>query len=431
VSVNTRNLAAVALAEVVGGGRSLTAALEKHLPEVADPRERAFVQALCYGVVRDYPRLRFLLDRLARKPIHDLEIHMLALIGLHQLRAMQVKAHAAVSETVGAARRKPWAKPLLNAVLRNYLRHDRELEASAERSEEAGTAHPQWLIERLRCDWPEHWQRLLRENNLHPPMTLRVHAGRCDRESYLDLLGAAGLPAEMCPHSPVGITLAAPVAVDALPRFAQGWVSVQDEAAQLAALLLDAYPRQRVLDVCAAPGGKTAHLLETCPGPLDLVAVDVDGERIQRLRENLARQGLHATLVTGDARSPRDWWDGRPFDRILLDAPCSATGVIRRHPDIKLLRQPCDIDAVVALQRAILEAVWPLLKTGGILLYATCSVLRSENEDQIARFLQDYADAEEIPIEAEWGIPVAHGRQILPGESRMDGFYYARLRKRA
>jgi 16S rRNA (cytosine967-C5)-methyltransferase len=429
--MNTRNLAAIALAEVLGGGRSLTTALEKHLPDVTNRRDRAFVQSLCYGVVRDYPRLRFLLDRLARKPIRDLEVRMLALIGLHQLRAMQVKPHAAVSETVEAARRKPWAKPLLNAVLRNYLRHDRELEEAAEHSEEAGTNHPQWLIERLRYDWPESWQRLLRENNLHPPMTLRIHIGRCDRDTYLELLGAAGLSARACHHSPVGITLATPVMVDALPRFAQGWVSVQDEAAQLAALLLDARPRQRVLDVCAAPGGKTAHLLETCPGPLDLVAMDVDGERMRRLQENLARQGLHATLVTGDARSPRDWWDGRRFDRILLDAPCSATGVIRRHPDIKLLRQPGDIDALVALQRSILEAVWPTLKAGGILLYATCSVLRSENEDQIARFLRGFPDAEEIPIEAEWGIPVTHGRQVLPGESRMDGFYYARLRKRA
>lgn len=430
MSINTRNVAAAALAEVVGGGRSLTAALERHLPGVADPRDRAFVQSLCYGVARDYPKLRFLLERLTHKSIRDLEIRLLALIGLHQLRAMQVKPHAAVAETVEAARHKPWAKPLLNAVLRNYLRHDRELEASAERSEEGRTAHPQWLIERLRRDWPESWQRLLRENNLHPPMTLRVHAGHCDRDTYLELLGATGLAARACRHSPVGITLESPVAVDALPRFAQGWVSVQDEAAQLAAPLLDARPRQRVLDVCAAPGGKTAHILETCPGPLDLVAVDVDGERMQRLRENLVRQELHATLVTGDARVPRDWWDGRRFDRILLDAPCSATGVIRRHPDIKLLRQPRDIDAVVVLQRSILEAVWPLLQAGGVLLYATCSVLRAENEDQIARFLKDFADAEEIPIEADWGIAVRHGRQVLPGESQMDGFYYARLRKR-
>lgn len=429
MSLNTRTLAAAALNEVVVDRRSLTTALGKRLPGIPDTRDRAFVQSLCYGVLRTYQTLEFLLGRLALKPIRDPEVKMLALIGLHQLRSMNVKPHAAVSETVDAAGRKRWAKPLLNALLRNYLRQKEQLEIQATQDSAARSAHPQWLRERLAADWPDAWEELLRQNNLPPPMTLRVNALRCDRNEYLARLAEAGIEARPCSHSPMGITLETPMPVEALPGFAGGWVSVQDEAAQLAAQLLGAKPGERILDVCAAPGGKTLHILELCQGAADVVAVDIDSDRVSRIRENLAREKLTATVTTGDARSPQDWWDGRPFNRILLDAPCSATGVIRRHPDIKLLREPRDIETLTALQAGILDAVWPLLKPGGTLLYATCSVVLAENDPQIGRFLSTHRDADALSLLANWGTPLRHGRQILTGDSGMDGFFYARLRK--
>ncbi|QJD29142.1 16S rRNA (cytosine(967)-C(5))-methyltransferase RsmB [Methylococcus geothermalis] len=431
MTANTRTLAAAALYDVVVDRHSLTAALGKRLPSLPDARDRAFVQSLCYGVLRAFEPLDFLLGRLALKPIRDQEIRLLALIGLHQLRSMNVKPHAAVSETVEAAGRKSWAKPLLNAILRSYLRRKEELESRALQDPVGRDAHPAWLRERLAADWPEHWESLIQQNNLPPPMTIRVNPLQEDRAGYLERLAEAGIGALPCRHSPLGLTLESPVPVEALPGFADGRVSVQDEAAQLAATLVAAEPGERVLDICAAPGGKTLHMLELCHGKLEVVAVDVDAERCSRIRENLERERLSATVVAGDARSPESWWDGRPFDRILLDAPCSATGVIRRHPDIKRLREPRDLDALSGLQGAIFEAAWPLLKPGGVLVYATCSVIRAENERQVGHFLEAHGDAAELLLTAEWGIPLSHGRQILTGESGMDGFFYARLRKAA
>ncbi|CAI8808159.1 16S rRNA (cytosine(967)-C(5))-methyltransferase RsmB [Methylococcus capsulatus] len=429
MTAKSRTLAAAALHDVVVDRHSLTWALGKRLPSLPDARDRAFVQSLCYGVLRAFETLDFLLGRLATKPIRDPEIRLLALIGLHQLRSMNVKPHAAVSETVEAAGRKSWAKPLLNAILRNYLRRKEELESRALQDPESRDAHPAWLRDRLAADWPEQWETLVQQNNLPPPMTLRVNPLMNDRAGYLARLTEAGIAARPCRHSPWGLTLGSPVPVDALPGFAEGRVSVQDEAAQLAAPLVGAEPGERVLDLCAAPGGKTLHMLELSRGDIEAVAVDSDAERCARIRENLERERLSAAVVTGDARSPESWWDGRPFDRILLDAPCSATGVIRRHPDIKLLRQAVDLDTLNELQAAILTAAWPLLKPGGILVYATCSVIRAENEAQMSRFLEAHDDAAELPPPAAWGIPLRHGRQILTGESGMDGFYYALLRK--
>jgi len=426
--LNTRLVAARVLARVFEG-LSLTVALDAVLPDLVLAKDRAFVQALTFGVLRQFYKLDFILAQLLDKPIKDPEIKALALSGLYQLAFMRVKSHAAVSETVTAARKKAWAKPLLNGLLRNFQRHQERLLGSCQSDACAANSHPNWLIHRIRQDWPGQASQILAENNRQAPMVLRVNKRRTDRGHYLQLLADQGVGAEAGQFSPASIVLENPVPVEKLPAFADGWVSVQDGAAQLAAGLLAAAPGQRVLDVCAAPGGKTAHILETQPLLQELVAVDVDPQRIRRVDDNLQRLGLHATVLVGDAANPQSWWDGRAFDGILLDAPCSATGVIRRHPDIKLLRKPADIDLLQAAQKKILEAVWPLLAPGGRLLYATCSVLKQENECQIAGFLATHADAKELPVLADWGDARPHGRQILTGEGDMDGFYYALLKK--
>jgi 16S rRNA (cytosine967-C5)-methyltransferase len=411
-------------------GQSLTAALDNALQTIESGKDRAFIQALCYGVCRQYHRLDFILGQLLDKPLKDMDVKALALVGLYQLKFMRVKPHAAVSETVLAARKKPWAKSLINAVLRTYLREQETLEQKADNEQTAAVvSHPAWLIKQIEQDWPEQAQRILSENNLQPPMVLRVNLARTNRDHYLQALTEQDIAAEAVDFCPSAIILDKPVQVELLPGFGEGLVSVQDTAAQLAAGLLDARPGHRVLDVCAAPGGKTAHILESQPQLKELVAVDIDESRMQRVSENLQRLGLQAKLVVGDAANPEKWWDGKLFDRILLDAPCSALGVIRRHPDIKLLRRAEDIESLQALQKAILQAVWPLLSPGGLLIYATCSILKQENERQVQAFLADHGNAVELPIVADWGSAGKCGRQILTGDSAMDGFYYARISK--
>jgi 16S rRNA (cytosine967-C5)-methyltransferase len=427
--LNTRLIAARALSRVLQDGQSLTAVLESALQPVESSKDRAFIQALCYGVCRSYHRLDFILSELLDKPLKDQDVKALALVGLYQLKYMRVKAHAAVSETVLAARKKPWAKALVNALLRSYLRKQDSLEQKADNVQYAAMSHPGWLIRQIEQDWPQQAQQILEENNQQPPMTLRVNLTRISRDQYLQQLSAQGIAALAVDFCPSAIILDKPSIVDALPGFAEGLVSVQDTAAQLAAELLSAQPGHRVLDVCAAPGGKSAHILECQPHVRELVAVDIDESRMQRVRENLSRLRLSASLVVGDAANPQGWWDGQLFDRILLDAPCSALGVIRRHPDIKLLRKAEDIKPLQALQLNILQAVWPLLAPGGILLYATCSIVKQENEQQIKIFLAEHSDAAELPFDAVWGVAGSHGRQIITGESAMDGFYYARLGK--
>lgn len=428
--MNTRWLAARVVADVLKNGLSLTVALDAALPRLESGKDRAFVQALCYGVLRYFHRLDFILARLLDRPLKDEEIKALALLGLYQLAFMRVKSHAAVAETVAAAAKKSWAKPLLNALLRRYLRERDSLDRQAEASPSAAVSHPNWLIKRIQQDWPEQSEQILAENNRQPPMVLRVNLAKITRERYLQLLTQQELGAAAMPACPSAVLLEKPAPVEIVPGFVDGWVSVQDAAAQWAAGLLAVEPGQRVLDVCAAPGGKTAHSLEMQPGLRELVAVDIDPMRLKRVEETLRRLGLAATLRLGDAGKPAEWWDGQPFERILLDAPCSATGVIRRHPDIKLLRKPGDIESLQTLQQIILEAVWLLLAPGGRLLYATCSVLKQENEQQIERFLTTHADAEVLPIIADWGRARPFGRQILVGDSGMDGFYYALLVKR-
>ena len=424
---NPRAAAVAVLVQVIAQGQSISNLLPqglKHLP----PERRALAQELCYGTLRWLPRLEFVLDSLLDKPLKakDVDVQVLALIGLYQLGFMQIPPHAAVSETVAITDelKKTWAKGLINALLRRYQREQSLLQGKLEQDPVASSAHPAWLLELLQRDWPQDWQAIITANQQRPPMTLRVNRRHQSRDAYQQALLAEGLEANPSAHAPDALTLARPAMVEQLPGFAQGKVSVQDAAAQLAALLTEPQPGMRVLDACAAPGGKTGHLLESCPD-IELVALDVDAGRLERVQQNLTRLGLAATLKVGDAAQPDGWWDGLPFDRILLDAPCSASGVIRRHPDIKLLRRAEDIPQLATLQADILNALWSLLKPGGMLVYATCSVLAAENHQQLARFLGAHADAMEKRIDAQWGMATTIGRQILPNQDGMDGFYYA------
>ena len=427
--MNTRLIAAKVLTSVIRDGQSLTAALNNTLGVVESDKDRAFIQALCYGVCRNFHRLDYILSQMLDKPLKDLDVKALALIGLYQLKFMRVKSHAAVSETVLAARKKPWAKALINALLRSYLRGQEGFEQKADNVKSALVSHPDWLIQQIEQDWPIQAQQIFQQNNEQPPMALRVNLANISQDQYLQKLRDQGIEAEAVSFCRSAILLNKPAVVDILPGFNEGWVSVQDTAAQLAAELLDVQIGHRVLDVCAAPGGKAAHILEHQPKVRELVAVDIDKLRLQRVNDNLQRLKLSAKLIVGDASKPEDWWDGQLFDRILLDVPCSALGVIRRHPDIKLLRRAEDISTLQVLQQRIMTAVWPLLAPGGIMLYATCSILKQENEQQIEAFLATNANAIEVPINADWGLVRRYGRQILTGESAMDGFYYALIRK--
>jgi 16S rRNA (cytosine967-C5)-methyltransferase len=420
--------------KVLYDGQSLTTALDQAFANIDSAKDKAFIQALCYGVCRYFHRLDFILSELLDKPLKDKEIKTLTLAGLYQLAYMRVKPYAAVSETVLAANKKPWAKAVINAILRNYLREQANLELKANSAETAATSHPAWLVERIRQDWPDQAQDIMLQNNQQPPMALRVNLAKVSLDDYIKCLVEQNISGNLVDCCPSAIILQRPVAVELLPGFADGLVSVQDTAAQLAAQLLDPQAGQRVLDICAAPGGKTSHILEMQPQLQELVAVDIEAGRMAQVQDNLQRLGLQATLKTGDASQPSAWWDGQVFDRILLDAPCSATGVIRRHPDIKLLRRAEDIAQLALVQQAILQSAWTMLASGGMLLYATCSIFKQENEQQIASFLANHPDATEQALPnadagTTWGIAGRHGRQILTGDAAMDGFYYALLRK--
>ncbi|WP_421556324.1 16S rRNA (cytosine(967)-C(5))-methyltransferase RsmB [Pseudomonas kitaguniensis] len=430
--MNPRLAAAKALAAVLNGKASLNSSLPTQMDKVED-RDRGFTQDLAFGTARWQPRLSALAAKLLQKPFKaaDADVEALLLVGLYQLLYTRVPAHAAIGETVGCAEKlkKPWAKALLNAVLRRAQRESDALLAELEHDPVVRTAHPRWLQKSLKAFWPEQWEAICAANNAHPPMILRVNRRHHRRDAYLQLLSAAGIAATPCVFSADGIVLDAASDVRSLPGFAEGWVSVQDEAAQLAADLLDLAPGQRVLDACCAPGGKTCHILEVEKDLAGVVAVDLEAKRLVRVRENLARLGLSADLIAADGRDTATWWDGKPFQRILLDAPCSATGVIRRHPDIKLTRQADDIAALAALQGELLDALWPTLEVGGILLYATCSTLPTENTEVIAAFLARTSGARELDLATAAGIKQPHGRQLLAQEGGHDGFYYAKLIK--
>ena len=426
--MNPRLAAAKALAAVLNGKASLNSSLPTQMDKVED-RDRGFTQDLAFGTARWQPRLSALAAKLLQKPFKaaDADVEALLLVGLYQLLYTRVPAHAAIGETVGCADKlkKPWAKALLNAVLRRAQRESEALLAELEHDPVVRTAHPRWLQKSLKAFWPEQWEAICAANNAHPPMILRVNRRHHSRDAYLGLLAQAGIAATPCIYSQDGIILEAAADVRSLPGFAEGWISVQDEAAQLAADLLDLAPGQRVLDACCAPGGKTCHILEAEPKLAGVVAVDLEAKRLVRVRENLARLGLSAELIAADGRDTATWWDGKPFQRILLDAPCSATGVIRRHPDIKLTRQPDDIAALAVLQGELLDALWITLEVGGILLYATCSTLPTENTEVIEAFLARTPGARELDLATTAGIKQPHGRQLLAQEGGHDGFYYA------
>ncbi len=425
-----RALAARAVAEVLAGA-SLDTALDSAQRKL-NQTDRALLQQLAFGVLREWRLLEYLVRSLTREPPQPAALAALLAVGIYQLRSLRVPAYAAVSSTVAASQalELPRARGLVNAVLRRYQREREALEAQLPKSPALRSSHPDWLVRQLGVDWPQCWSSVLAANNLPAPLWLRVNRQRTDRDAYLAQLRVLGLEAVASARAPQALALVQPVPVAALPGFADGLVSVQDAAAQLAAALLQTQAGQRVLDTCAAPGGKTAHLLELCP-TLELLALDVDAVRLQRVAETLSRLALHATTRCGDAAQPKDWWDQRPFDRILLDAPCSGSGVIRRHPDIKWLRRASDIPKLAARQLGLLRALWPLLKPGGRLLYATCSTLTAENDAVIGAFVAGQRGARVTPVNADWGEATRHGRRIAPGMEGMDGFYYSVLLKRS
>ena len=423
-----RAAAARAVAAVLDG-RALDAA-------VADARRRAgpadgpLVQQLAYGAVRYWYRLEPVIAARQQRPLkrRDQDLRALLVVALYELLDMRTPPHAAVDAAVAATRAlgKGWASGLANGILRRVLRESDALAGTGDPAHDHGW--PPWLAERVAGDWPDDWSAIAASGTARAPMTLRVHAGRQSTAQYRERLTAVGIEAEPHPHAPAALTLARPVPVDALPGFADGDVSIQDAAAQLAAPLLMPVSGCRVLDACAAPGGKTGHIAELGP-PGDLVAVERDADRAGELETGLARLAVQARIKVADAGDVASWWDGQPFDRILLDVPCSGTGVIRRHPDIRLLRRPSDIDALMTAQDALLGALWPLLAPGGMLVYTTCSILRCENADRVRRFLDRESSASAEAIVAEWGRADGPGRQVLPGEYGMDGFFYACLRR--
>jgi 16S rRNA (cytosine967-C5)-methyltransferase len=413
-----QRLAADTLAEVLGG-TALHQALPRRLAELATAGERGALQDIVYGSLRQLGRLDAWLDALLERPLTDPELGWLLRVALYQLAWTRAPAHAVVHNAVDAAG-PGWRRGLTNAVLRNFQRRRAGLESMANARPAARWSHPDWWIARLQADHPGDWQAILEAGLMHPPFTLRVNVRHGDVADYLQRLAEAGLAARQT--GPDAVTLERAVPVHALPGFDAGAVSVQDAGAQWAARLLDAQPGTRVLDACAAPGGKTGHILERAD--VDLVALDADPARLARVQDNLDRLGRRATVTEGDAAQPDTWWDGRPFDRILADVPCSASGVVRRNPDIKWLRRPEDIPRFAARQAAMLDVLWRLLAPGGTLLYATCSVFREENDGQVGAFLSRHAeDAVQCPLPA----PLSGG--VLLPDAEHDGFFYALLRK--
>jgi len=428
--MNVRAIAAKVLNQVVEKGQSLSQAIPAIQQELS-PKDKALVQMLCYGVLRTLPRLDFFCRSLMKKPLtgKQRELHFLILVGMYQLLYTRIPSHAAVGETVNGAKalKKPALKGMINGVLRNFLREQDTLIEKADQQPALLYCHPSWLVKRLQAAYGEQKAaQIMDDNNQQAPMWLRVNSRFHDRAQYLELLKAQDKAAEISEFNDNALCLEKACDVYQLPGFEQGWVSVQDGAAQLAAHYLDAQPNDLVLDACSAPGGKTVHTLELQPELKQMVAVDFDDKRLLRVKDNLQRLNLQATVIHGDASKPDEWWSGEQFDRILCDAPCSATGVIRRHPDIRWLRRDSDINELVSLQQQILQALWQKLKPGGVLLYATCSILPDENDLQVDAFLAATPDASLIPLSQQGPMT---SRQILPNEQKMDGFYYAKLQK--
>ena len=436
-AASARSLSTYAVARVLGEGVTLDAALKDALA-AADAKLHPSVRSLSYGAVRGYYRHEALLGMLLMQPVRSLDFLVRALlsVALYELEDERTPEYAVVDAAVQTAKATDAARAsgLINAVLRRYLRERKTLDAQIAARPATRHAAPIWLSDRLRADWPVRWTQLLAASDAQAPMWLRVNSRRATAEEYLHRLEMAGIGARASEKIPQAIALDSPCDVHALPGFAEGVVSVQDLGAQCVAFPLGLAPNQRVLDACAAPGGKTTLIAEREPNLAKLVAVDIDPQRLTRVRENLSRGMLGADVICGDAADPAPWWDGVPFDRILLDAPCSGLGVIRRHPDIRLRKSPSEIDKLPALQIKLLRATWNLLAPGGRLVYVTCTVTRSENRDCIGAFVGSTPGARVVPAAAWAGWPVLgeadeFGRQILPGEAGADGFYYAALTK--
>lgn len=427
---NCRFIAATLVADVLQGN-SLTKSLSRltvHYPTLST-RDHALLQMIAYGVCRYYPQLMFVLNQLLNKPLkeNEIKVRALMLVGLFQLMYMRIPVHASIYETVAAAHdlKKPWSRSLINAVLRNYLRSQETLQKQIAQHESAQYAHPEWLIAAIKRAWPRHWESILRANNQQPPLSVRVNAAKMSRHDYIKAYGG-----EPIHETVAGVLLDSNLSPEKIPGLKEGFVSVQDASAQYAATLLALAPHQRVLDACAAPGGKLTHILELEPTLAYCLAIDNDQQRVARIHENLKRVAVHADVICTDAMDTASYAHGESFDRILCDAPCSATGVIRRHPDIKILRQQKDISANAKQQLQLLNALWPLLKKEGVLLYVTCSILPEENVDVIKKFLAEHEDAKPWQFELGLGEACDLGWQILPTERyNCDGFYYARLRK--
>lgn len=423
---SVRVLATQALQKVIEDQQSLSQCLPPIQAQCAK-KDQALLQELVFGTCRWYFALAQQIDSLLERPLPKRMKHARTLmaLGAYQLQFMRIPAHAALHETVEAAEalNLKQLKGLINAILRKISRSEVASITTAHRQ-----SHPQWMQDKLSHNWPTYAEAIFAANNDYPPMTLRVNRQQISRNDYLEQLRASGIEAHACVYAETGIQLESPCPVETLPGFGEGLASVQDEAAQLCTLLLDLQDRQRVLDACAAPGGKTCSILES-NASLSVLALDADATRSQRISENLERMKLSCEVKISPAEQLENWWDGKPFERILLDAPCSATGVIRRHPDIKLLRREQDIVQLAALQLKILQELWKTLASGGKLLYATCSVFPQENSRIIERFLKQEASAKLNPIGADWGVDTGFGRQLFPHQKGHDGFFYACLEK--
>ena len=429
--IPVRLAATQVLNQLLRGQGSLSSLLGPMQIQVAD-QDKPLLQELCFGTCRYYSQLIIFSGLLLDKPLRnkDTDIHALILLGLYQLIHTRIPDHAAISATVEITRslKKEWASKLVNGVLRQFQRDKKSLEQIAAQQKTFQSNHPLWLEGMLSKYWPDQWPSIIQANQSHPPFCLRINTQKISRDEYIVILAELNIHASPTRFSPYGIRLENPCNPNKLPLFAEGLISVQDESAQLSADLLNLESGLRVLDACCAPGGKTGHMLEL-QSDLQVTALDLEERRLQRVRENLQRLKIDADVICGDGTQPETWWNGEQFDRILLDAPCSATGIIRRHPDIKILRQPDDITKMAEIQITLLQKLWPLLKPGGILLYATCSIMPKENTSIIEQFLAMQSDATEDKMMADWGIEQTCGRQLFPQTDGHDGFYYARLLK--
>jgi 16S rRNA (cytosine967-C5)-methyltransferase len=424
----SQQIAAEAIGQVFAG-RNLGVVLESLFARYSNitPQQRAVAQDLSYGTLRFYGAIEALLDQLLQKPLEDAKLQCLLLVAIYQLQYDKAASHTVVDQAVRAASqsKKTWAKGLVNGVLRNFLRQQPELVANLKDNEFATYSYPAWWVTKLKYQYPDNWQSMLEAGNQHPPMTLRVNQRQISVADFVSKLEAEGIVSQALGAN--AVTLDKPIPVDRIPGFSAGEASVQDYAAQVAGYALDLKDGQRVLDACCAPGGKTGQILELAD--VDLVAVDNDVTRIALTQSNIERLKLKATLLVGDAANSVDWWDGKPFDRILADVPCTAAGIVRRHVDIKWLRREADIASFTKQQAQILPSLWQVLAKGGKLLYVTCSVFQEENQRQIDSFLKLHADAEQLPLDQPLAGLILNNGQLLPS-AQHDGLFYALLQKR-